>query len=391
MKLFKKIKNLESKFAWSFLGFLLALFFGAITIYLGFLKKDVPDLNYIIIANSSVLDVKENIGSLEVFYENESLSKLKKDLRFITFKVVNQGNAPILPNYYDLNDPIGFKIIDGVIADQPTLLEASNKYLKEKLIVKKNSNNIVVFSNVILEPNEYFEIKVLILHDIDKTPHIESFGKVALVNAIKILTDYSSQDKPSFIEVLFGGGLVSNILRLIIYGMVFLFMIIGIIGVSEKISRMKKRKHRVNLLKIFKEYDSEKITKKDEFFFDHYLNKGSNAVKEFHSILSSKDKIKKLYYKDQGSPSSEEITESVSFYCHWDNINIYRQLKSEGFITVEDGEVEVDEQRLIVLTNFFNYLKRKGEFKNSQSLEDVLNKEMIQEQTKSIDCKNESE
>ena len=96
MSFISGFKNMENKFAWSFLGFLMAVIFGFITLYLGFVKENKPDLNYVVTADSSVLDIKEQLGSLDVLYEGESLSKRKQDLRFITFKVINQGNSSIL-------------------------------------------------------------------------------------------------------------------------------------------------------------------------------------------------------------------------------------------------------------------------------------------------------
>ncbi|MDI4653198.1 MULTISPECIES: hypothetical protein [Pseudoalteromonas] len=139
------IINLHGHF-WSFLvifGLLMAILFGGVTLYLGFIKENKPDLNYIVTADSSVLDIKEQLGSLDVLYEGESLSKRKQDLRYITFKVINKGDSAILSNLYDTNFPIGFKIENGEMADDPVLLSASNNYLKEKLVAKKQSKKSV--------------------------------------------------------------------------------------------------------------------------------------------------------------------------------------------------------------------------------------------------------
>lgn len=365
MSILKNFKSMENKFAWSFLGFLMAIIFGFITLYLGFYKEVKPDLNFVITADSSVLDVKENLGSLDVIYENESLSEKKQDLRVITFRVVNQGNAPILSNYYDKNDPVGFEVIDGKLADDPTLISASNEYLKEKLLTYTYSDNRVQFSNVILEPSEYFELKILVLHELDKKPYIKSIGKVATVNSIDVLSDFSSANKLSFLEITFGGGLSSNVIRLFSYGMIFLFLIIGLIFFSEKLGSIKERRRKEYLLKTFKDYDSDKVTDKDSFFFDYYLNHGAEKVRDYHSLIKSESKLS--YLANEKDLSKLRAEYSIQLSSKYDSV-MFEELKNEGFISIKNGVVVVDEQRLSVLNDFVNYLKRKGEFKSSRYL-----------------------
>ena len=316
-----------------------------------------------ITADSSVLDIKENLGALDVIYENESLSERRQDLRFITFKVINQGNAPILSNYYDKNDPVGFEVIDGKLADEPTLLNASNDYLKEKLLTKTTPNNKVLFSNVILEPNEYFELKVLVLHELGKKPYIKAFGKIATVNSIDVLRDFSSANKLSFLEITFGGGLFSNLARLFSYGLIFLFLMIGLIVSSDKIDSIKEKRRKERLLKTFKEYDSDKVTDKDSFFFDYYLNHGASVVREYHSIMKSESILSSLF--NEGEVPKETSRKSIRLRIKGEK-EMFEELKNEGFVTIKDEAVIVDEQRLSVLTDFVNYLKRKGEFKRSR-------------------------
>lgn len=363
MSFISTFKSMENKFAWSFLGFLMAIIFGAITLYLGFYKEVKPDLNFVITADSSVLDVKENLGSLDVIYENESLSKRRQDLRFITFRVVNQGNAPILSNYYDKNDPVGFEVIDGELADEPTLLNASNDYLKEKLLTNTTPDNKVLFSNVILEPNEYFELKVLVLHEIGKKPYIEAFGKIATVNSIKVLRNFTSVNKLSFLEITFGGGFFTNLARLFSFGLIFIFLMAGLIFSSEKISDFKEKRRKERLLATFKEYDSDKITDKDSFFFDYYLNHDADVVRQYHAIMNSQSTLSSL------CSEGEAVEEKNRKPIHWsikDEKAMFVELKNEGFVTIKDGVVIFDEQRLSVLTDFVNYLKRKGEFKRTR-------------------------
>jgi len=352
---------MENKFAWSFLGFLMAVIFGFITLYLGFVKENKPDLNYVVTADSSVLDIKEQLGSLDVLYEGESLSKRKQDLRFITFKVINQGNSSILSNFYDSNFPIGFNVKNGEMADEPKLLSASNNYLEDKLVTTMNTKTNVSFSNVILEPNEFFEIKILVLHEVGKVPTIEAFGKIATIDKIEVLRNFSSVSELSFIEKTFGGGVLTNVFRLIAYGFMFIFVILVLVAVGEKNNNRKELKRKRKLVKTFKDYDSDKITEKDDFFFDYYISRDVMKLKKIQSIMSNPSELvvedKKLSF-DSNSSVRDRL--------------LYSELKNEGLIKIEGNNHVIDEQRFSVLTDFVNYLKRKGEFKrNKYYVDDV--------------------
>jgi hypothetical protein len=62
--------RIEKNFAWSFFGFLLAIIFGAFSIYTVYYKDTNPKLDFIIEANTKVLDIKENVRKLDIMYQN---------------------------------------------------------------------------------------------------------------------------------------------------------------------------------------------------------------------------------------------------------------------------------------------------------------------------------
>lgn len=359
MSIFKTIRDMDKRFSWSFLGFMVAIILGALTIYNEFFKENKPDLNYIITANTSVLDIRENLGQLDVLYQGESLSKNKKDLRLITFEVINQGDTAILSNFYDVNDPVGFSVLDGNIADEPTLIEASNSYLKEKLAIEKKSDSSVLFSNVILEEGEFFRIKILVLHDISKDPILKSFGKVAGVSKIDVLVDFESGNKRSFFEETFGGGIYSNVVRFITFGMALILLLITIFAMVDKIEKFQIKRKKNKLIAIFKEYESDKITQKDNFFFDYYMSHHAGFIANLYYLLSDSDNLVSL---SKGERKPRRMR-SISFF-NSDDLALFNELLTEGFVTIEGDVVIVDPLRYSVLTDFFHFLKRKGEVRD---------------------------
>lgn len=357
MSLFKSLKELDQKFSWSFFGFMLAIAAMIVTIYIEFFKENKPDLNYIITANTSVLDIREKLGSLDVLYHGNSLSKNKQDLRLITFEVINQGNTSILSNFYDSNDPVGFSVIDGKIADKPILIEASNNYLKEKLVIKKISDNSVVFSNVILEPDESFKIKILVLHGVSKTPKIKSFGKVAGVKNIDILMGFASGSKRSFLDETFGGGFYPNIVRLIVYSILFVLILIFLFLLVSAILKILNQMERKKEIQIFKAYEAAKILEKDNFFFDYYLSKGIPIIYQLFGLLNNQEQLNQHINGDINLQDDKLLSLRLKM-----NHDLFEELLSEEIIIVKNDIVIVNESRLTVLNDFVNFLKRKGKF-----------------------------
>lgn len=55
MELIMKIKNLDSKFSWSFLGFVIGIIGIGISIYAIFFHHPAPDLTYRVLTNTNVV------------------------------------------------------------------------------------------------------------------------------------------------------------------------------------------------------------------------------------------------------------------------------------------------------------------------------------------------
>jgi hypothetical protein len=133
MSIFNSIRTLDNKFAWSFVGVLLALVFGGIGVYAGFFYERKPDVTFEVISNTPVFDVRENVSKLEVLFAGNNIKQSGQALRVITLRVINNGQQDILKTFYDENDPLGFSVVSGSLVEPPQLLYASNDYLARNL------------------------------------------------------------------------------------------------------------------------------------------------------------------------------------------------------------------------------------------------------------------
>ncbi len=123
MSLIGYIRDLDRKFAWSFLGVLLALLFGGIMIQREFFADSVPRLRYDILTSTPVLDVREDVSKLSVLFDGIDIRQQKKSLRVITVRVVNDSQKDILKGYYDEDEPLGLRLSTGRIIRSDLVLQ----------------------------------------------------------------------------------------------------------------------------------------------------------------------------------------------------------------------------------------------------------------------------
>jgi len=93
--------QIEKKPFWTLLGLVLALVFGGVTVCSEFIRDRHPILQYEVISDASVLDVREKLSSLEIVYGGVDIQKAGQTLRMVVESVANKGISDILKGHYD--------------------------------------------------------------------------------------------------------------------------------------------------------------------------------------------------------------------------------------------------------------------------------------------------
>jgi hypothetical protein len=353
------LREIEQRFSLTFWGFFWAIVFGLISIYATFIKQSKPGLHYSIVENYGVFDVKEEVGKLQVFYEGSNLNERKEDLRVITFQVKNDGDASILQNFYDPNYPLGFKVVNGRVVEQPTLINASSDYLKDHVVITKTGDQAFNFSNTIIDAGDFFEVKVLVLHGIEEKPDIKSLGKVAEVGRIYVSALNDSQKEKSTFSLMFGGGLGVFFGRLFVYGVMFFFVVGLVIYIEEKFTEYRDARARRKNSANFRDVYSNRISGEDEVFFSEYMEGGVKGLQKIQSLLSGK-RLSLLNKLDSGNP------EVVARYGV--DLELFKRLKAVGVVKEQEGEPVVREESLAILVDFISYLERRTPVVNEETI-----------------------
>jgi hypothetical protein len=148
MGIVASLNRLDKTYAWSLLGFVLAAILGALTIYTEFLRNRGPLLDFEVVSDASVLDVREQLGNLDIIYDGVDIKKAKESLRVIVMRVANKGPGDILKASYDEKSPLGLHVINGTLL-RAEVLGTSNDYLHNTLQVQLHAPDTALFEPVI--------------------------------------------------------------------------------------------------------------------------------------------------------------------------------------------------------------------------------------------------
>lgn len=362
MKLVNDLNKIDKGFAWSFFGFLLAMIFGVLTIYLEFFEDTRPDLRYEIISNTSVLDVKEDLGNLEIVYDGIDIKNTNQSLRVILFRSINRGNEDIIIDYYDRNAPLGLVINEGNII-RAEVVGASNDYLKNNLKITSQDSISATFTPVILETKESFTIKVLVLHPEASNPEITPLGKIARVKSIQVVQLYEENQQSSYLQRTFNGSFWVQILRAPVYFFGFIILLFAVfsptIWVSGKLSIRKRNKE----VKVFKNIKDISLEEDDEKIFNLYIERDLSFLVHIEEMLTDKDSLEILVNEIRSGTKPSKITHGMVVTAsgappieHTDLSILEHEIVNMGLLNIDDDSYNLNERMLNVLKEFIRFV-----------------------------------
>lgn len=328
MTLNKNTPFFESKvnlgLAIGLISLLIAIFFGVYGIYSAY-QEDKTDISFEIINEANVFDVREPMDNLTISYEGEDIQEKNLNIRIITFRVTNVGNVNILQNYYDANDIWGAQVNEGKII-RIKLIDSNSNYIKSNLKPRLYDIKTIEFTKTIFEKGDYFTLEIFVLHNKDKSPSIITRGKIAGIDEIK-LVDNSVEKEETFINKLFYGGFIINLIRLILS----IFSIFAILGTHVGV---------MNLLNAYR----RRICKKTVV---------DTLLKELHEnnvIKSMKSNELKILYHNWAS--------FRDFVCFLENAYIYENVRKDAPGTrCISSQMNHDWQTVIDIDNLIQHIE----------------------------------
>jgi hypothetical protein len=380
MSFWSGFKNIDRKFSWSFLGFVIGIIGIALALYVSSIQDNNPKIKFDILTNTNVIDLKEDVSKLELKYNGNTIGKDNHTLKILTLKIINNGSKNILKSDYDSENPLGFYLKYADIIETPQLISASSNYLFDNIKVSSATKNEYTFSTVIIEKEEYFIVKILTLCEKNKNPEIIPIGKIAGVRNISVEESYHNNvNKKSIWHQVIDGTIFIHILRLIFYVFSFIIIILIIvvpaIAISEKNEKRKKNK----FIKKFKNSEKYVDNELNNSLLKFYMEFSGYSLLLLKKILKNKDKLIKLvkqiekmrendedvnnenmdeheFYKRNRYNYDRDVIESRQNHIGYHALLPYiKELMDFKIINLEDNDVIVDPIFIKFFDSFIEY------------------------------------
>lgn len=383
-KFWNNFKNFDQKFSFSFLGLALSVFY---IIYTEFIKIDKPIIDFEILTNTNVIDLKEeNLSSLNIIYKNKSITEEKKDLRILTFKVINNGRKSLLIGDLDPNDPLGFEIIDGVVVDDPVVILSNNTYISKNIRIVNMKGNLFSWNNVIMDPGDFFIIKFLVSVDKPIIPKVKAIGKIAGNRKLNVYEMNEKNPEEGTLQKVASGNFIIHALRFIIYFSIIILILITTFVALIRLQKWYELSKRDALTKKFKKLKMETQDPIFDFVLNEYMKKGSRFIRGMLTLVESPSKLENIYglileYNMLGKDLLKlDLGEKNKHYkvFHLSNDgeeNVFYEIKKpydldfyERVISsmIKNGVLEIKELKPYIDTSFTIFLKEFVFYLNSQ-------------------------
>jgi hypothetical protein len=234
-----RIAQIDKKFAWGFLGVLVALF------GLWYYRENPAALRIELLSRARVYDIHADVPKLSIFFEGENIKEKKQILSFFTVRFTNPGGKPITQNLYDTSLPFGVQIMNGR-AFPPELVDASQKYLADNLKPVLVEGNQIRFEKIVFDAGATFTIRFLVLHGEGLEPFVKPIGKIAGVgfDDLPVIEVPAAGEQRSFWGALVAGSPWVHIVRFLCYILIFVMvgLVIAVPNIAFNNFRSRRRK-----------------------------------------------------------------------------------------------------------------------------------------------------
>lgn len=326
-------------------------------------------LEILALGKENIVDFNRDLQELNVNYANIDLKATNQDIGIYTIRIANNGTAHIKLNDYDPDAPLGLRVLSGKIVDDPRMIFEGNRYLFQSVKLRKRGEDSITLSSVILDPGEFFTMKVLVLYNIYNEPELISFGKIAGQKDIPILYAADPGSSTVFWKEVVKGELLIWAARIVAFfvSVIFLsWMVFILISTWWKV----KRRRIVNSFRRSNEKDAALL---GDNLLNSFIVNGPKTVRDMHRMAANDLLLNGIYlalkqaYKN--TEEGDEIIEDYERPSHAIDCMLHYQIATET-----NGRLSVNKQKKQALARFRTYVRklRAHRYKNGSRPMDYL-------------------
>ena len=316
-------------------------------------------------AESNVLDVKHPIPDLAILFQGRDIEEEKSNLKILTIRVINDGDANIHEDDFDNKIPFGLQI-DGGRVIRAQVVGGNSPYLVQNVHPQVEGGNQIILDKVIFDRQKFVSLEILVLHAKTSILKLTPIGKIAGLEQISVTDSFQERDQPSVLRQAFSGQTPIQIVRAIAYSFLSLIVVVLagflIAGISSIPSRWRKRRRRRFANLISPEKDSKRESKR-KAIEQIYIERGFVGLKRVEKLLSDGVKLKRelRFYRGDPMPAVDQDLSNDQFvmvgHGFDSRMSILAPLLSANLITLEQEELHIDSEVRSLLNNYIKHLK----------------------------------
>jgi len=272
----------------------ISLLLGVLGIYYT-LRGNRTHLSMDIAAESNVLDVKHSVPEMAILFQGRDIEEEKSNLKVLTVRVMNDGDANIHENDFDSRIPFGLEIDNGRVV-RAQVAGSNSSYLAANLHPRVEGGSRIIMDKIIFDKGKFVAVEVLVLHPKSSNPRLKPLGKIAGVDDIAVTNSFQERDQRSFLDQVFAGPAAVQITRAIAYsfGALLTIVVVGlsIAGIASIPSSIKKRRRR-SIASRFATFDTPEQEKKRKAVEEIFVEYGLPGLARAQRLLGNEDALKK--------------------------------------------------------------------------------------------------
>jgi hypothetical protein len=296
--------------------FISASFIGIIVGVLGIyytLRSSRTHLSMDIAAESNVLDLKHPIADLAILFQGRDIEEEKSNLKILTVRIINDGEADIHENDFDSRMPFGLQI-DGGRVIRAQVAGANSSYLSENLHPRVEGAGRIELDKIIFDKGKFVALEILVLHPKNSVPHVKPVGKIAGIETIAVTNSFQDREQRGFLEQTFSGPVAIQLSRGIGYSLSAVAAIIAIvasgIGLASIPTKLRKMKRKRTVAR-FPPLDSLERNKKRKALEAIFIENGLEGLLQAQKLLTDQAALKKEMRRSRrfyGGGMASEVT-----------------------------------------------------------------------------------
>jgi len=190
-----RFAKLDQYGPWAFLGWVVAVFSMALTVYLFYAGQQKPAIEARVVSGL-VLNRTTPVEGLKISFNGTDLDSARKNISLVTVLVRNCGNTTIRQADFDPDHRFGMNITNGVLLDTPEYVEPSSRHFLEnppeldwsvvanRKAADRSLETEYRFSPFLMDAGEFFTVRLLVLHDTRELPQLNFIGKIAGITKV---------------------------------------------------------------------------------------------------------------------------------------------------------------------------------------------------------------